>query len=82
MSHDFHDLYVSREKQFTVGIDRATGKHYVSFLQVTANRRSELEMYFELPEIYVELIATDPIQLETFVNQCTQGLHADLQISP
>lgn len=82
MTHDFHDLYVSREKQFSVGIDRATGRHYISFLRVTANRRSEFEVYFELPEIYAELISTEPEKLESFVNQCRQGLHADLQISP
>lgn len=82
MNHDFHDLYVSRKKQFSVGLDRITGKHYVSFLQVTANRRSEFEVYFELPSSYVELATADPTQLEIFVNQCRQGLHAKLQISP
>lgn len=82
MTHDFHDLYVFREMQFSVGIDRATSKHYVSFLQVTANRRSEFEVYFGLPDTYEEYVGTDPAKLEEFVNQCRQGLHAELQISP
>ena len=81
MTHDFHDLYVSREKQFSTGIDRATGKHYVSFLEVTANRRSEFEVYFELPDPYAAYLEADPAQLESFVSQCRQGLHTDLQIS-
>ncbi|MGC4062138.1 MAG: hypothetical protein QM749_15350 [Aquabacterium sp.] len=80
MAHDFHNLYVSREKKFSAGIDRATEKHYVSFLEVTANRRSEIEVYFELPIPQVELLEDDSTQLEDFVNQCKQGLHADLQI--
>lgn len=82
MAHEFVDLYVAKERQFSVGIDRATGMHYVSFLQMTANRQSEFEVYFELPGIYAELAATDPARLESFVDQCRQGLHAALQISP
>lgn len=82
MTHDFQDLYISTEKQFSVGIDRATGRHFISFLRVTADRRSEFEVYFELPEGYGEPTSNDPEKLERFVNQCRQGLHADLQISP
>lgn len=80
MTHDFHDLYVSREKQFSVGIDRATGKHYVSFLEVTANRRSEFEVYFELPSPLTDHMEANSARIEEFVNQCRQGLHADLRI--
>lgn len=82
MTHDFHDLYVSREKQFSSGIDRSTGKHYVSFLEVTPNRRSEYEVYFELPSSLIDHLAGDPAQIEEFVNQCKRGLHSGLRIQP
>lgn len=82
MDRDLHDLYVFKEKQFSVGIDRSSGKHYVSFLQVTANRRSEFEVYYELPETYLGHIDAASPELEEFVNQCRQGLHAALQLQP
>lgn len=82
MPHDFHDTYVSREKQFSVGIDRATGKYYVSFLEVTSNRRSEFEVFFQLPTSHLACAVANPDQLEEFVDQCRQGRHANLRIDP
>lgn len=82
MTHDLHDLYVSREKQFSLGIDRLTGKHYVSFLEVTKNRRSEYEVYFELPSLLIDSLEGGPARIDEFVNQCRQGLHAGLRIQP
>ncbi len=80
MTHDFHDIYVFKDKQFSVGIDRVTGKYYVSFLEVTSNRRAEFEVYFELPGGAPEAFDVDMSDLDTFVAQCRKGLHADLKI--
>lgn len=82
MDRDLHDLYVFKEKQFSIGIDRGSGKYYVSFFQVTTDRRSAFEVYYELPEAYLGYIDAASPELEDFVNQCRRGLHVALQLQP
>lgn len=82
MDHKFVDLFVSREKQFSVGIDECLNKYYVSFPVPTANRLCEYEVYFELPlelQIYVK---ANPLSLEPFVIDCRCGKHFDLKFYP
>ena len=81
MSHNFIDSFISREKQFSVGKDSISGCYYVSFLQVTENRRSEYEVYFEVPSRLIHLAKNDPIQLEQYVHECRRGEHFELKIS-
>lgn len=78
MKHDFHDTFISREHQFSAGFDKATGKHYVSFLATAPSRRIEYEVYYELPSTHINGGNYDSRQILEFVDQCRQGLHENL----
>jgi hypothetical protein len=78
MKHDFHDTFISREHQFSAGVEKITGKHYVSFTVTAPSRRIEYEVYYELPATHTNGGNYDPRQLLEFVDQCRQGLHENL----
>jgi hypothetical protein len=81
MNHEFIDLFVSKEKQFSVGQDSISGVYYVSFPQITNNRQSELEVYFEIPSKWIDIAKSDPAQLEWYVDECMKGEHFGLKIA-
>ncbi|WP_296507890.1 hypothetical protein [Rhodoferax sp.] len=71
----FVDHFVSRELQFSAGIDSETGKHFISFMQPTMNRQSDYEVYFFIPENLLEIATKSPASLNDYVNECRNGLH-------
>ena len=63
MKYNFIDVYVSKEKRFSIGRESNTGKYYLSF--PVRNQLAEYEEYYEISKIEYEnfLINTDKIDI-------------------
>ncbi len=81
MKYKFTDFFVSKEKQFSVGMEYFSKHYYVSFPQSTDNRLSEYEVYYKIPSNLTYLTQTDPLMLEPFVQECREGNHMNLKIT-
>lgn len=62
------DLYVSREHRFSIGIDEATGRHYVS-IPVT-NGMVDYEEFYEIDRLEFERFMADTDTALAFVERC------------
>lgn len=78
---DFHDLFICASSKFSVGRNDVLGVFYISYPEPTPNRQSDYEVYYKLPDELVNTAINNPIELGDFVNECRQGLHANLKIT-
>ncbi|TDZ82148.1 hypothetical protein DE4585_02680 [Mycobacteroides salmoniphilum] len=76
----FDITHTYREHWFSVGIERATERHFLSF-PVSARVVDYMEYYFITETAYYSYIA-DPATADTFAEECRPQLHDDLLFIP
>lgn len=64
----FNDLFVSRELRFSLGIEAASGRYYLSI--PVANRLVDYEEYYEIDQAAFERYRLDPAAAEGFLARC------------
>ncbi|WP_347928383.1 hypothetical protein [Pseudomonas helvetica] len=64
----FHDVLVSREDMFSVGIEQDSGRFYVSI--PVSNGMADYEEYYEIDRATFELFRRDPGAALPFVMRC------------
>lgn len=64
----FNDLYINREEFFSMGIETASNRFYVSF--PVSNGFTDYEEYYEIDESHFELFKPDIDAATVFVMQC------------
>ena len=65
---DAKDLFVSREHRYSLGVEEATGRYYVS-IPVT-NGRVDYEEYYEIDRLAFDRFLADPDAALDFVERC------------
>jgi hypothetical protein len=65
---EFHDRFVSRGQRFSVGVERRSGRYYVSV--PVANRRVDYEEYYEIDSRMYEQFLADTSEALSFVERC------------
>ncbi len=68
----FDDMMISQEEQFSLGVERATGVHYISVS--VAAQMVDYEEYFELTEEEFFLLLDDPDAGQALARRCREGL--------
>lgn len=77
----FNDLYFSREKYFSVGIEESSGEYYVSI--PVSNRHVDYEEYYRIDKDIYEKYKEDLSQLEFIADECRKHMRDDdLLIKP
>ena len=64
----FQDVFVSREHMFSVGIEKESGRFYVSI--PVSNGMVDYEEYYEIDRATFELFKRDPNAALPFVMRC------------
>ncbi|MFJ3485582.1 hypothetical protein ACIPL1_19650 [Pseudomonas sp. NPDC090202] len=65
---NFVDMYVNREERFSIGIEKVSGKFYVSF--PVRNDMIDYEEYYEIDRAQYDLYQKDPNAALVFVTRC------------
>lgn len=78
----FEDSFISREYRFSLGIDRETGRHYLSTPVSGVNRAAEWEAYFAISEDQFRRFRADPAIADRFTEDCRLGRNVRLLIYP
>ena len=68
----FNDLFFSKEKYFSVGIEEETGDYYVSI--PVSNRHVDYEEYYWIDEQEFNKHKNDLIKLEYIADECRRRL--------
>lgn len=77
----FNDVYFSREKYFSVGIEEDSGDCYVSI--PVSNRKVDYEEYYRIDKTLLEKYKNDLGQLEYIAEECRKRMRdGDLIIKP
>jgi len=77
----FNDLFFSKEKYFSVGIEESTGDYYVSI--PVSNRMVDYEEYYRIEKSLYEKHQTDLSKLEFVAEECRKRLRdQDLIVPP
>jgi len=64
----FEDVYFSREERYSIGIEKESGRHYLS-IPVT-NHMIDYEEYYEISESDYNIFLSDPAAAVNFADQC------------
>ncbi|MBJ2182087.1 hypothetical protein EKA85_20375 [Pseudomonas veronii] len=64
----FQDVFVSREHMFSVGVEKESGRFYVSI--PVSNGMVDYEEYYEIDRATFELFKRDPNAALPFVMRC------------
>ena len=77
----FNDLFFSKEKYFSVGIEESTGDYYVSI--PVSNQKVDYEEYYRIEKSLYEKYQDDLGALEFVAEECRKHLRDnDLIIQP
>jgi hypothetical protein len=82
MTERFQDRFVSRDHRFSLGVDRRTGRYYLSTPISGINRAAEWEAYFAISEDQFHRFQADPASADGFTEDCRMGRNARLLIYP
>jgi hypothetical protein len=81
--HDcFKDVFVSRERRFSLGIDQDTGGYYLSTPVSGRTAAAEWEAYFSITAEQFARFRTDPSAADDFTEDCRMGRNRQLLIYP
>jgi len=64
----FHDVAVNKAERFSIGIEEASGRYYVSF--PVRNDYAEYEEYYEIDRAQFDRFQLDGAAALAFVTQC------------
>ncbi|MBU9828171.1 hypothetical protein ACE2AK_26165 [Rahnella perminowiae] len=64
----FEDVFFSREERYSIGIEKESGRHYLS-IPVT-NHMIDYEEYYEISESDYNIFLSDPAAAVNFAKQC------------
>ncbi len=78
----FRDLHVFREHVFSLGVEPATGRLYLSTPVSSSTRMIDYEAYFLIDRASWERFAADPASAAGFLEDCRMGRNAHLRIAP
>jgi len=75
LSSRFTDLFVSRQHQFSLGVDTQTGAHYLStpITQDGLHHLAEYEAYFRLGPDEFARFRDEPASAAEFVETCRRN---------
>ena len=77
----FKDLYFSKEKYFSVGVEENSGEYYVSI--PVSNRMADYEEYYRIDKSLFEQYQSNLSGLEFVADECRKRLRDnDLLIEP
>lgn len=77
----FNDLFFSKEKYFSVGIEEESGDYYVSI--PVSNKKADYEEYYRIEKKIFDQYRSDLSQLEFVADECRKRLRdSDLIIEP
>jgi hypothetical protein len=77
----FKDLFFSKEKYFSVGVEEESGSYYVSI--PVSNRKADYEEYYRIDKTLFDQCQSDLSQLEFVADECRKRLRdSDLIIKP
>lgn len=71
----FKDLFFSKEKYFSVGIEEESGDYYISV--PVSNRLADYEEYYRIDKNLYEKFKSDLVQLEFIAEECRNHLRDD-----
>lgn len=71
----FKDLFFSKEKYFSVGLEEESGDYYVSI--PVSNPKADYEEYYRIEKNLFEQYQTDLSQLEFVAEECRKRLRDD-----
>ena len=71
----FEDVFVDREKRFSIGIETQSDKYYLSF--PVSNMLVEYEEYYELSKAEFELYVGNPAIAAQFLEEARNHEHDD-----
>lgn len=74
----FEDTFFSREKRYSIGIEKENGRYYLS-IPVT-NHMIDYEEYYEISENYYNIFLANPEMAVKFAKQCKKREKDDLLI--
>lgn len=72
---EFVDLFFSREKYFSVGIEKGSGDYYLSI--PVSNRKADYEEYYRIDRHLYEKFKSDLSRLEYVADECRKRLRDD-----
>lgn len=70
MKHAFRDLFVSREHFYSIGIDEATGRHFLAI--PVSNARVDYEERYEIDKAEFDRFMSDPEAALEFAERCRE----------
>ena len=77
----FKDLFFSKEKYFSVGVEEESGDYYVSI--PVSNLRVDYEEYYRIDKDLFDKYQSDLSRLEFVAEECRKGMRdSDLIIKP
>jgi hypothetical protein len=77
----FNDLFLSKEKYFSVGIEEESGGYYVSI--PVSNQKVDYEEYYRIEKTLFDKYKSDLSQLEFVAEECRKRIRDDdLMIKP
>ncbi|MCC5827707.1 hypothetical protein [Alkalimonas sp.] len=77
----FRDLFFSKEKYFSVGVEEETGDYYVSI--PVSNQKADYEEYYRIEKSLFNKYQSDLSQLEFVADECRKRLRdEDLIVKP
>lgn len=71
----FNDLFFSKEKRFSVGIEENSGNYYISI--PVSNRLADYEEYYRIEKAAYEKHKNDLTQLAFLADECRNHLRDD-----
>lgn len=77
----FKDLFFSKEKYFSVGLEEESGEYYVSI--PVSNQKADYEEYYRIDKSLFDQYQSDLSRLEFVADECRKRLRdKDLIIEP
>ena len=77
----FKDIFFSKEKYFSVGVEEDSGDYYVSI--PVSNKKADYEEYYRIEKTLFDQYHADLSQLEFVADECRKRLRdGDLIITP
>lgn len=77
----FKDLFFSKEKYFSVGVEEESGEYYISI--PVSNKKADYEEYYRIDKNLFDQYQSDLSQLDFVADECRKRLRDnDLIIEP
>ena len=78
----FIDSFVSREFRFSLGVEAATGRYFLSTPVSGRMLAAEYEAYFAIDGAEFERFRADPSSAEDFLERCRNHANEDRLVYP